>query len=331
MTRPTKTNGNSYADKFKPALLLGGLTLASAANNTYLVERRESYDAGGMPMLHLNTEATGGNAVFYLDTLDPEIRPVLRNVEVVGETQYDAYLVELQQEGQGLTVLMLQDTKEQVLCHACFMPLSTLDDVICGANAEGPMKIKLPASNLVRLSITMEASSTSEVLFKTHPPHIHLDGLTDDEKIHLTSKLEDSVAKEIAHYVAQLLEMQPGSFHAPQIPDRELRKPLVSADVALSPINIKRVALGCTLVATCLGLALTGVGGAWSTSSTMSVVGAVMAAVGGAGRNIVALSGLFGTPPVPPGLVSTGASYNVTIHFLDELAGTGRRANITFD
>ncbi len=314
MTRNGRTVISGYAEQFKPAQILGAQTLNEFANNSYLQERKEGYDAAGMPVLYSSTNPTEQdlNSLFRLDTLQANVQPVIRPVDVAGKTDFQSFLIELQDSCTGLTLVMLQESEGAVFCNVRLLPFSTLEQLLNPtASKAGLLKIKLPTSNIMKLNITLKASNVGEVLYQTHKTEITLDDLSDGDRLKLKARLEFSAAKTIAHYVSQMLTPTPPQQTMPdqsaklrqtQTTQAQLASRLqVTSFTCVITSCLKTVILGTTLVATTAGAVLSGIGIA-TVSPMLSLSGTVLSALGAVGRNVVGLSTVQPSdlPSAPP-------------------------------
>lgn len=320
MTRNGRSVSTSYAEQFKPAQILGAQTLNEFANNSYLQERKEGYDAAGMPILYSSNSPTEPdlNSLYRLDTLQVNVQPVIRPVEVSGKTDFQSFLIELQDNCTGLTLVMLQESDGAVFCNVRLLPFSTLEQLLNPtASKSGLLKIKLPVHNIIKLNVTLKASNVGEVLYQTHKTDITLDDLSDDDRLKLKARLELNAAKSIAHYVSQMLTPTPppqtvSDLSAKSRQTQTAQTPLaqrlqVTSFSCVITSCIKTVVLGATLVATTAGAVLSGIGIA-TTSPMFSLSGTVLSALGGIGRNLVGLSTV--QPSIQP--ILDGAEIRLT-------------------
>ncbi len=320
MTRNGRSVSTGYAEQFKPAQMLGAQTLNEFANNSYLQERKEGYDAVGMPILYSSHSPTEQdlNSLYRLDTLQSNVQPVIRPVEVSGKTDFQSFLIELQDSCTGLTLVMLQESDGAVFCNVRLLPLSTLEQLLNPtASKSGLLKIKLPTSNIIKLNITLKASNVGEVVYQTYKTEITLDDLSEDDRLKLKARLELNAAKSIAHYVSQMLTPTPPAQTGADLSAKSRQTQAAQTQLAhrlqvtsfscVITSCLKTLVLGATLVATTAGAVLSGIG--ITTASPMfALSGTVLSALGGIGRNVVGLSTV--QPSVQP--ILNGAEIRLT-------------------
>lgn len=298
MIRNGKVTATSYAEQFKPALILGAQTLSDLANNSYLQEKKEGYDSTGMPILYANdTPAEPNlNSLYRFDTLQTNVKPSVRQVEVSGKTDFTTFLIELQDGSTGLNLVMLQESNGMVFCNLRLLPFSSLSQLINTTGSSGPglLRIKLPTANIIKLNITLKASNVGEILYQTHKTEIALDDLSDEDNLKLKAKLELEAAKTAAHYVSQMVALtspDPATDNSNKSKLQVAAIPKVAALTLFAlPDITKKLVLGCTLVATSVGAIVSTIG-ILTASPLAALSGTVLSSLGAFGRNVVGLSG----------------------------------------
>ena len=259
MKNRKRSQEESYAETFKPAMVLGAPTLEDIENNFYLQAKKEGIDTQGNLVqyrtkgAHLSLDPEL-NDVYTLKTDDPTISPTVRQVTVDGKSEYSpCFVFEPVLGERGISVLLFREASaEEFHCNSYFLPTSNLEDLVVGQSADQLLRVELPENNIIKLKVTIKPSSTGETLYNTHETEVILENLSESDELKLKQELEFNTAREIAHIASQLLEIKPpqfGSFN-------QLMAPQVY-ELSINWGTVKRWVSGATALGTLTGAALT--------------------------------------------------------------------------
>lgn len=292
-SRNRNNNDGPYAMTFKPAKVLGYPTIDTLENDIYLSEQKEDYDSNGNQMFYENVHGTQQSnevdlkSIYTLQTSDPDVNPTVRAVAVKSKSTYsNCFLVEEKLNARGVYLVMLKEESEaQVFCNVRMLPYDTVSDLI--SDTQGPIvEIVLPKKNIAKLNITLEASSTGEVLYRTHKTEVNFESLTEDQIIEIKRNLEFKAAQFVASYCSQYVDIQPSS-NSNAKNSKTANFALSVGAFSIGP-KLKKALLWAGLTATAVAVA-----GSVGILAGVTIIGApvlaVVAGTGGILRNTVAL------------------------------------------
>ncbi|WP_452603279.1 hypothetical protein [Pontimicrobium sp. MEBiC06410] len=200
----------SYSTDLKPAKILNQLPLEDLANRLYL--KRDDDTAY---YSFKNTDNNTNRYVFTQETANINIKPTIRNVQVINKNKkyntYDSFVIESQNGSTGIVVVMIKkEDSKNFFCNVRILPLNTLNDI-----AETNTDSKLLTVNignvdvLLKMDITITPSNTGEALYLTHDVNTGniSQFINEDQILQLTKDLEYNGAKISAHFCQEVLDI----------------------------------------------------------------------------------------------------------------------------
>lgn len=245
-----------YSDQFKPAILYGVSPLNELLKNTYLTRVPEEYNVNGHHMSAVspdeqsNAGQHGLSSFFFrLNTNDNGVSSIVRPVEIKGKLNYsNCFVIEQNPGAVGLAVVMLQDFKSDkqnnVYCNIRYLPFTQFKDILSNGLGTSFPLVEIPSHDVIKLNITLTASNTGELLFRTFKTQVNADGISPENKLKLVKELEFSLANSIAQVCISLLTLKPG--------EEEQKKKYSSNYSVLMPSigekSLKEIILGVCLI-----------------------------------------------------------------------------------
>ncbi len=208
-------NDPPFAERFKPAVILGRPSAEQLRNNIFLELQNERFNENQDRLLYLDTPTKmneGNRSPLTIRTTDPALKPVFHPVEVVDlkESFDHAFVIEGEIGARGISVLLLKETQNadsEIYANVYTLPFCTFSDIIFNTNTT-PVNVKVKQSERIKLQVTIRPSATGEANFNTHDTEVLLPEMSKDRINQLKNQLQFEAAAELAHFVSQLVEIE---------------------------------------------------------------------------------------------------------------------------
>ncbi len=209
-------NDPPFAEEFKPAIILGGPRLEEMDNNVFVELQNERFNDCRDRLLYMDGPSQLNDEtrdVFTLVTKDPSVKPIVHLVEAadVKENYDQAYVIEPENGATGIALVLLKETRNshsEIYVNTYFLPFSTFSQIVVDP-LSSPIRVNVKQDARVKLQVTVRPSATGEATFKTHDTEVRLPQTSEDDIDKLKTKLQFETAKEITHFVSQLLKFEP--------------------------------------------------------------------------------------------------------------------------
>jgi hypothetical protein len=200
-------NGASFANDYKPALMLDAMPLAKFTSTLFFSSWLEGADPKGMPtrLMSDGPDETMSNTAHQVTTRWPDIKPIVRRVRVINHAEMASLLFEFDPGGYGLAVVMVMTVGEVQYFNVRFLPFSRLVDV-AQVNKDGVLEVMLPDIDIVKLNVTLSSSTLAEPLYRTHKTEATFANLDQAEEKAILSDLEFQAAPLLAKVAQQVLQ-----------------------------------------------------------------------------------------------------------------------------
>lgn len=212
MTRSARSSANSYADQFKPAILLGTPTLEQWSGFFYAELLQEQYQSGKQLMMRLGREVSSDPDlcnVSRLVTPVPDFVPNFRQVEISGKKGCQALCVDsgVNQIGVFIYLTRMVDAgggSVEFHINLKYLPFAMLADLVVGKSKSGLIELKLPDTDIVKLNVTLRPSPALEPEFRTFKTEVLIENLTADDQQLIENGLNFEAANQCAQIGYQL-------------------------------------------------------------------------------------------------------------------------------
>jgi hypothetical protein len=186
------------------------------ANNISLDLQNERFNDNRDRLLYVDNPTKkdeNTRSVFTLTARDTTVRPIVHPVEVIDvNEEYDhAYAIETETGVVGIVVVLIKNTLNkdgEVYANVYDLPFSTLSQIVSNCSSS-PIGVKVKQNERVKLQVTIRPSATGEPTYKTHDTEVILSQVSEDEINRLKTILQFDSAKDVAHLISQIIDIEP--------------------------------------------------------------------------------------------------------------------------